>query len=129
MNRKRVGSILAVLASLGFFATAVLHGTGYNSVTKLAKLAPTDLQALVPALWIAFGFNLAIVGLIVGVVALRPGNAARLILVIAAICPVGAAGLQIWFLGFIAPTGILLGVGGLTLIASAALPPDAGAGL
>jgi hypothetical protein len=42
-----------------------------------------------------------------------------LILVIAAICPLAAAGLQIRFLGFIGPTAILLGVGILTLVAAA----------
>ena len=128
MNRQREGSILAALAALGFFATAALHCTGYNAVMQLAEQAPKDLQVLVPALWIAFAFDLVVVGLIVGVVALRPGTTARLLLVFAAACPVGAAGLQMGFLGFIPPTGILLGVGGLTLIAAGVLPNNAGEG-
>jgi len=122
MTRQRAGSIVAALAAVGFIATAALHSTGYNSVTRLAMQSPTEFHALVPALWLAFAFDLTVVGLIVGVVALRPSTTGRLILAIAAACPISAAGLQLWFLGFIPPTGILLGVGGLTLVAAGVLP-------
>ncbi len=126
MTRQRAGSIIAAFASVGLIATAALHSTGYNSVAQLALQAPTELHALVPALWLAFALDLAVVGLIVGVVAFRPTTSGRLILVIAAVSPLGAAGLQLWFLGFIPPTGILLGVGGLALLAAGVLPRGVG---
>jgi len=126
MNRQRAGAIVAALASVGFIATAALHSTGYDSVTRLSMHAPTELHALVPALWLSFAFNLTVVGLVVGVVAFRPGSAGRLILTIAAACPMSAAGLQLWFLGFIPPTGLLLAIGGLTLVAAGILPSSAG---
>lgn len=122
MTRQKAGSIIAAVASVGFIATAALHSTGYKSVTQLAMRSPAELQALVPALWLAFALDLTVVGLIVGVVALRPGATGRLILGMGAACPLSAAGLQLWFLGFIPPTGILLGIGGLTLVAAGILP-------
>jgi hypothetical protein len=122
MNRRQIGTLLTAVAGASFLATAALHTTGYGSVTGLAAQSQADLQQVVPALWLVFAFNLAVVGLIVLVVAFRPTAPGRLILVIAAFCPFGAAGLQLWFLGFIPPTAILLAVGGLTLVAAAALP-------
>lgn len=125
MTRRRSGSILAAVASAGYIATAALHGTGYGWVADLALQAPAELRTLAPALWLSFAFDLVVVGLIVGVVALRPSPTGRLVLAIAAACPLAGAALQLRFLGFIPPTGILLALGVLTLVAAAVLPGEA----
>lgn len=122
MPRRRLGRALTLAAALSFVATAGIHLTGYDSVTALASEGPADLAALVPALWLAFSLDLAVIGLILGVVAIRLAAGGRLILVVAALCPLGAAGLQLRFLGFIPPTAILLAVAGLTLVAAGVRP-------
>lgn len=122
MTRQTAGSIIAGIAAVGFLATAGLHATGYSMVADLAKQAPAEFRALAPALWLAFSFDLAIVGLIIGVVALRPSGVGRVVLLIAGMCPIGAAGLQLIFLGFIPPTALLLGIGALSLMAAGVLP-------
>jgi len=69
-----------------------------------------------------FSFDLAVIGLMVGVLALRPSGGRRSLLAIAALCPLSAAALQLRFIGFIPPTGILLAVAGLTLLGAAVSP-------
>ena len=127
MTRQRTGSIITGIAAAGFLGTAILHSTGYGAILRLAEQAPAELQVLAPAMWLVFSFDLAILGLIVAVVAVRPSAVGRLVLVLAALCPLSAAGLQLRFLGFIPPTGLLLMVGGLTLIGAAVLPGATGA--
>ena len=126
MTRQTSGSIIAGIAAVGFLATAGLHATGYKMISSLAKQAPEALQAFAPALWLAISLDLVILGLIVGVVAFRPNGVGRVILIIAAMCPIGVAGLQLIFLGFIPPTALLLGIGALTLTAAAVLPRTSG---
>ncbi len=122
MTRQRAGSILSGISAAGFLGTALLHSTGYDSVTRLAEQAPAELRAMAPALWLVFSFDLVVLGLIVAVFAIRPSSVGRIVLVLAALCPLSAAVLQLRFFGFIPPTAILLAVGGLTLIAAAVLP-------
>lgn len=124
MTRRKIGSILAAVACLGFLATAWLHSTGYSSVCELAADVPSDLGAVMPALWLMFSFDLIVLGLIVGVIAWRPPRTARIILCLAALAPLAAAGLQLRFLEFIPPTAILITLGGLTLAAGALLGPQ-----
>jgi len=88
----------------------------------MAAQAPERVRSLLPILWLALSFDFTVVGLIVAVLALRPGGPARIILAVAAICPFAAAGLQIRFIGFVPPTAILLGVGVVTLVAAIILP-------
>ena len=118
MKRGQVGRIVAGISALGFFGTAALHSTGYPSITRLATGVPGMFGAAMPALWLAFSIDLTVVGVVVALVAIRPGPAARLILGVAAACPLGAAGLQIRFIGFVTPTAILLAVGFVTLTAA-----------
>ncbi len=121
MTRRKTGRILAGVAAAGFFATAWLHGTGYDSVTQLAGTGPRELESLVPALWLSFSFDLVVLGLIVAAVAWRPSTSSRAVLAIAALAPLAGAGLQLRFIGFVPPTAILIALGGLTLAAAAAL--------
>ncbi len=122
ITRQRAGSIIAAVAAIGFIGTAALHSTGYDSISQLSVGTPHKLQILIPALWLAFSLDLTVLGLIVAVISWQHPPGSRLILAIAALCPIGAALLQIRFLGFIPPTGILLGVGGIALVAAGVLP-------
>jgi hypothetical protein len=124
MTRHQVGRIVAGLAAVGFLGTAGLHSTGYDSVSQLATEITSDLGLVMPALWLIFSLDLAVIGLIVAAVAYRPAPPGRPILVIAAACPLGAAALQLRFIGFVFPTAILLAVGALTLTAAAVLAPE-----
>jgi hypothetical protein len=109
------------VAAVGYLATAWLHGTGFGPVTAAAALGPPELAALVPALWLSFSLDLVVLGLIAAVVAWRPSAAGRLVLAVAALTPLGAAGLQMRFLGFIPPTGLLIALGSITLTAATLL--------
>ena len=122
MTRQKIGSILTGIVAASFVGTSALHGTGYSATIQLAEQGPAQLRALAPALWLAFSLTLLVLGLIIGVVAIRPAATGRLILVISASYPIGAAMLQLRFLGFIPPTGLLLGVGALALVAAGVLP-------
>lgn len=118
-KRVRAGRVLAGLAALGCFATAALHSTGYPSIARLATGLPGMMGAAMPAVWLGFSLDLTVIGAVIGLLAIRPGPGARLILGVAALCPLGAAGLQLRFIGFITPTAILLTLGFMTLTAAA----------
>ena len=122
MTRRQVGSVITAVAAIGFWGAAALHSMGYSSVVRASAQAPEMLRGLLPLLWLPVAFDLVVLGPIVAVVALRPGGPARIILAVAVICPLAAAGLQIRFLGFIPPTAILIGVGVVTLIGAMVLP-------
>jgi len=126
MTRSRVARLLAGLACFGFLGTAALHSTGYGSVSRLAADVPGVMGQVMPALWLVFSVDLTVLGLIVGVLTVRQSDVARPILVIAAACPLAAAGLQIRFIGFIPPTALLIGLGALALVGAATWPPGAG---
>lgn len=124
MTRAAISRSLAGVAAAGFLATAWLHSTGYGSVKELARGSHPDLQAVAPALWLAFSVDLVVVGLIVAVIAIRPTPVGRVILAIAACSPLAGAGLQLVFIGFVPPTAILLVLGTITLLAAALLRTD-----
>ena len=126
MTRRRAGTIISGLAAIGFLGTAALHSTGYASVLKAAGQVPEAVRPLIPMLWLAFAFDLVILGLVVGVVAARPVGPARLILGIAAVAPLAAAALQVRFVGFIPPTAILIALAVTTLVGAAVLPSGKG---
>lgn len=123
MTRIRRARALALLTSLGYLGTAALHGTGYGSIVRLSADGPDLVGRLMPALWLAFSSDLVVLGVIIGVVALQPTSVARIVLPIAAVCPLVVAGLQVHFIGFVPPTAILIGIGVLALAAAAAWPP------
>ena len=126
MTRDRGARLLAGLAAFGFLGTAALHSTGYDSIVHMAKNVPGFLGHVMPALWLAFSLDLTVLGLIVGILALRPADVGRPILVIAALCPLAAAGLQLKFIGFIPPTGLLIALGVLTWASAAMWSPRSG---
>ena len=117
--------MLTGAASLSFFLTAALHGSGYASVAAAAESVPGTIGQLIPALWLVFSSDLAVIGLIIAVLAFRPTPAARPILAIAALCPLAAASLQLVTIGFVPPTALLIAVGLLTLLSAVAAKPKA----
>lgn len=121
MTRSRIAGIVAGISAIGYLGTALLHSTGYSSVAGLAAEVPSDLGALMPALWLVFSLDLAVLGLIVAIVAWRRPQAGSLILVIASLQPLGAASLQLRYIGFVPPTAILLALAAVTLAAAALL--------
>jgi len=123
MTRRGFGTGLTIAAAVAYLATAGLHATGYDSVTALAGQTTGDLATLVPMLWLGFSADLVVLALVIGAVALSPVGG-RLVLACAALCPLGAAVLQMRFVGFIPPTAILLAVTALTLAAAAVRPAE-----
>lgn len=87
MTRQKTGSIIAGIAAMAFLGTAVLHSTGFDSISQLSEQAPTDLRAVAPALWLTFSFDLSVLGLIVAIIAFRPNIPRRLVMVVASLCP------------------------------------------
>jgi len=97
-----------VTAAVGaglLFLTAGLHHSAYSTVVGQA---PADLQPLVAALWVAVGISLVIAALLA--VAATPLFIVRrrALLGIAALVPLSIAGVQLAYLGFLPPTGLLL---------------------
>ncbi len=122
MTRRQAEAVIAGIAAIGLLGTAPLHSAGYSSVVRASAQAPEMVRGLLPMPWLQIGFDFAVLGILVGVVAFRPGGPARIILVVAAICPLATAGPQIRFIGFIPPTAILIGVGIVTLIGAMIAP-------
>lgn len=119
MTRQRLGNILIYTTAGLLVASGGLHLSAYAQINALAQSSGvTELHALVPVLWLVMGVDLVTVGLIVGLVAFENSNGGRYVLFAVAICPLGAALLQMVYLGFIAPTALLL-LDGAMAIASA----------
>ncbi len=127
MTRVQSARFLTGVSSLGFVGIAALHSTGYDSITRVSRDLPAPMGDVMPVLWLVFSSDLVVLGLIVGALALRPTDMARPILAIAAICPLVAAGLQLWSIGFVPPTALLIALGVLTLVSAANWPPRRGA--
>lgn len=118
---RKIGSFLTFIAGLAFFGTAVLHLTGYGSITAMLEFMTDELQLVVPALWLMFAATLAILALILFVVSVRPGPGGPSIVLLAALAPLTAAGLLARGIRLGGPVPILLGDSALALLASAAL--------
>ena len=105
MTKERVAPVTAAIGAGLLFATAGFHLSAYSTV--VAQAAP-DLRPLVSALWIAPGVSLIIAALLA--VAATPLFIVRrrALLAIAALTPFSIAALQIAYLGFLAPTALLI---------------------
>ncbi len=121
-TRRKIASVLTAIAAVGFAATAALHSTGLDSVVGLAGRGPSELRALAPALWIMFSIDLLVLSLILGAMAIWPSAKSRFVVAFAGLCPLGAAVLQLVYIGFIPPTAILLGIAALSFVAAALDP-------
>ena len=122
MTKQERASKLAGAAAVALILTAAFHATGLPRFNRLAAEAGGALVAFVPPLWIAFSIDLVALGLIAAIIAARPGPNGRLVLLTLALPPLGAAVLQVLYLGWILPTTILV-LDAVLLIAAALATP------
>ncbi|HET7158594.1 MAG TPA: hypothetical protein VFI62_06340 [Burkholderiales bacterium] len=105
MTKERAAAVTAAIGAGLLFATAGLHLSVYSTIMAQT---PADLQPLVAALWVATGVSLIIAALLA--VAATPLFIVRrrALLAIAALIPLSMAAVQIAYLAFLPPTGLLL---------------------
>lgn len=105
MTKQRTATVTAAIGAGLLFATAGLHLNAYSSILSQA---PADLQSLIAALWVFCGVSLIIAALLT--IAATPLfiMRRRALLGIAALVPASIAALQLVYLGFMAPTALLL---------------------
>jgi hypothetical protein len=105
MTKERVATVTAAVGAGLLFATAGVHLSAYSTVVTQA---PTELQPLMSALWVAGGISLIIAALLA--VAATPLFIVRrrALLGIAALIPISIAAVQIAYLAFLPATGLLL---------------------
>jgi hypothetical protein len=105
MTKSRAAVVTAAIGAGLLFATAGLHLSVYSTIMAQT---PADLQPLVAALWVATGVSLIIAALLA--VAATPLFIVRrrALLAIAALIPLSMAAVQIAYLAFLPPTGLLL---------------------
>ena len=118
MTRSRIASLVLYATAVCLVATGVLHLSGFGQINALAQATTADVRALLPLLWISFGVDLIATGAIVALVGLENSNGGRYVLFAAALCPWGAAVLQVIYLGFIGPTAVLVLDGALAMVAA-----------
>jgi hypothetical protein len=105
MTKERVATLMASIGAGLLFGTAVFHLSAYQSVVARA---PSDLQPIVAAAWVAAGASLIISALLAVAVTPLFIVRRRALLGIAALTPLSIAVLQIAYLGFLPPTALLL---------------------
>jgi hypothetical protein len=105
MTKERLASLTASTGAGLVFATAGFHLSAYGAVTAQA---PADLRPLMAALWVAGGVSLLLSALLVVAVTPMFIVRRRALLAIAALTPLSIAMLQVVYLGFLAPTALLL---------------------
>jgi hypothetical protein len=105
----RTARVLRLAAGIGLLVIALLHGLGYLKVSPLAG-AFGHFEGLFRDLWLSFATHYLVLGCIVLLAAGRDTTGTRVLLGFAALVPLADALLQIVYVGFIPPTGILLGV-------------------
>ncbi len=105
MTKQRAASVTAAIGAGLVFATAGFHFSAYSSI--LAQIA-ADARPLVAALWVFAGAGLIFSALLAIAAAPVFIVRRRALLWIAALTPASIAALQIVYLGFLPPTGLLL---------------------
>jgi hypothetical protein len=69
----RLARGLSIVLGLGLLVTALLHGSGLTQVRAAVANTSADLEALFPALWLAFAVHYLVLGALV-LVATGPAN-------------------------------------------------------
>lgn len=114
MTKERAATLTASVGAGLLFLTAGVHLQAYSYIVSQA---PTALQPLMAALWVFVGISLVIAALLAIAVAPLFIVRRRALLGIAALIPLSTAILQIVYLGFMAPTALLLLDAGVLLLA------------
>jgi hypothetical protein len=110
---------LTIAAGALCILTGCMHGFGLKWATGLAAQGPHDLGAVIPALWLGISAAMAVIGVMLVLIGLRPAPGGRALVALAALLPLANAGLLIAGAGIIAPVWIF-GVVGLVTLAAAA---------
>jgi hypothetical protein len=110
----RFARVLRLATGIGLLAVAILHGLGYFKVSPLAR-GFGHFEGLFRDLWLSFAMHYLLLGCIVLLAAGRDSTGTRVLLGLAALVPLADALLQMVYVGFIPPTGILLGVAAIGL--------------
>lgn len=108
MTRQGLTRGFGLTGALALLATATMHTMATPQINKLAASVPGDSGVLLPLLFVAFGITLGLAGVLTAVVSLRAGRGDHWILAVVALFPLAGAVLQMIYLGFIAPTALLL---------------------
>jgi hypothetical protein len=99
-----------------FVASGALHLSGFGQINALAQSGtPDDVHVLLPAMWVAFGVDLVVMGLIVAAIGYENSTGGRFALAAVALGTCAGAVAQLTFFGFIAPTALLLLDGALAI--------------
>jgi len=96
--------------------TVVWHLTAYASVTTMATDASSALRPITATLWVHVALALLLSAALVLVVARVGASNRTVVLGIAALNPLAGAALQLFYVGFIPPTALLLADGLVILI-------------
>jgi hypothetical protein len=105
MTKERLATSSALLGAALLFGTAAFHLTGYSFVVGRAT---QELRPLIGAAWVAGGISLMLAAVLAIVAAPLFILRRPVFLLIAALTPLSIAVLQLAYLGFILPTGLLL---------------------
>ena len=105
MSKERLATLSASIGAGLVFLTAGFHLSAYGNVVGQA---PDELKPLTAALWVAAGIWLILAAVLA--IAATPLFIVRrrALLCIAALTPLSIALLQIYYLGFLPPTPLLL---------------------
>jgi hypothetical protein len=124
MSRRRLANILIAAAATLLVASGILHLAVYGEIGALARSAsPDDARLLLPALWVAIGIDLIVMGAVVAMVGIENSRGGRFVLFAAAALPAGSVVVHLLFLGFLAPTGLLMADAAVTLAAGVVREP------
>jgi len=122
-RRDRLASVLVVSGAVVLAGTAVLHGTGYESVAAAARGLPPLLAAAIPGLWIMFSVHLVLVGLLAAAAALRARS--RLLVLGCALLPAADTLILLRFVGIFPGTFLLVTAAALLVAGAFLLPQEA----
>jgi hypothetical protein len=105
MTKERAATVTAAVGAALLFLTGGLHLSAYSAVTSQT---PADVRALMAMLWVGSGISMIIAALLAVAVTPLFIVRRRVLLAIAALIPLSVAAVQIAYLGFLAPTALLL---------------------
>lgn len=104
---------LRIAFGLALVAAGLAHGTGYTPVTALVADVSNDAKAILPALWVGYGWHYVALGLIV----LLAGRNARL-LWLATLVAVVDGSTHVAYFGYSPSEVMLFGVAAIGAVAA-----------
>ena len=120
MTRQGLTRGFGLTGALALLVTATLHTVATPQINELATSLPGDSSVLLPLLFVAFGITLGLAGILTALVSVRAGKGDHRLLAVIALFPLAGAALQMIYIGFIAPTALLL-LDGLLVLGTAGL--------